>query len=170
MIAPSSGNNGSYVAVSAPQSAPDHHAQQQQHQPQQQQQPTPQPPATKKKGKGAKAAAAAAAAAAAPQTPEAKIKPPKVKGTPNAYALFYKETYGKLRSENPEWKASQIMAEAGKIWKVMNGAIQDQYRSQVSFVPKEIYTSSSSHFFYIISGRIIGTATPTASRQHKIWP
>ena len=46
------------------------------------------------------------------------------------YALFYKDTYSKLRAENPEWKASQIMAEAGKIWKEMNGHGQDSYRSR----------------------------------------
>lgn len=132
MIAPSSGNNGAYVAVANPTSSSDHHTQQQhqQQQQQQQQQVQAQTPA-KKKGKGAKAAAAASAST--PQH-EAKVKPPKVKGTPNAYALFYKETYAKLRSENPEWKASQIMAEAGKIWKVMNGAIQDRYRSQVGLL------------------------------------
>ncbi|GAV04676.1 hypothetical protein RvY_14926 [Ramazzottius varieornatus] len=59
-----------------------------------------------------------------------KAKPVRPKGTPNAYALFYKETYGKLRSENPDWKASQIMAEAGRIWKEMNGALQQRYRAE----------------------------------------
>jgi hypothetical protein len=67
------------------------------------------------------------------QTPHSDSKagkPPKPKGSPNAYALFYKDTYAKLRAENPEWKASQIMAEAGKIWKEMNGSNQDSYRSR----------------------------------------
>ncbi|GAV09758.1 hypothetical protein RvY_19244 [Ramazzottius varieornatus] len=58
------------------------------------------------------------------------VKPAKPKGTPNAYALFYKQAYSKLRADNPEWKASQIMAEAGKLWQEMNGELQNQYREQ----------------------------------------
>lgn len=85
------------------------------------------PTSGKKKGKGKNAASASQV----PATPDNKDKkPPKVKGTPNAYALFYKETYSQLREGNPEWKACQIMAEAGKIWKSMNGQGQDRYRAQ----------------------------------------
>ena len=81
---------------------------------------------------------------ATPTAPPDKVKPAKPKGTPNAYALFYKETYGKLRSENPDWKASQIMAEAGRIWKEMNGALQQRYRAQAESLGNSFHAGHSS--------------------------
>ncbi|OQV22652.1 hypothetical protein BV898_03477 [Hypsibius exemplaris] len=85
---------------------------------------------TSAKSKGARKPKAAPQVQHVPHVEVKAAKPPKPKGSPNAYALFYKDTYAKLRAENPEWKASQIMAEAGKIWKEMNGNGQEAYRSR----------------------------------------